>query len=111
MNTRGQSLLSVLVASALMGILFSVLLNMQLFGFKASSHTQLKGDVSNLQNTLHQQIDCVQTFTGVNVATDCTNSGSWTPAPVPILLKDKAGNPITAPLASVSGTFDPNDTT
>jgi hypothetical protein len=98
------SLISIVVSSAIgMMVAFGIMKLTSTIN-RSNKHTELKGDMLLLRQSLADTIDCDQTWTSnsVSTVTDCYPSN---PNPKPLLLKNRSGGNVTGALSS--GTFSP----
>lgn len=93
LNSQGQSLITVVVASAIgIGAMMAIV-TMMTSAFKAQRHVEMKDDMVLMRRALSQGIKCETTIPNPAVCNGTT----------PLILRDLSGNPLTAASLISSG--------
>lgn len=104
LRKSGMSLLMMMIIGVIGAIIMVGMIRMSATLFKSNRHAEVQADEIALRASLFELIDCDQTWTAnaINPAVDCLPATTVKP----LLLKNRSGGNITAPLRPVSGAFD-----
>ena len=89
-NETGQSLVTVMVAVAVLGTIAVVMSRMMSNGLNANRHVELRGDLESMRRVLAQSVDCTATLTAAGGPGTCSTSSFFA-------LRDRNNNVIGAP--------------